>query len=80
MPYKLKSLCRSRMWMPVYWSTAVAQELRLDAGQKAHPDAPLIIEEQMRQYSDRIQVTVIWDRWSQDRCLKIEAALSCRSL
>ncbi|MGI4789989.1 MAG: hypothetical protein ACRYFS_14205 [Janthinobacterium lividum] len=42
---------------------AIAQELRLmrDDGS---PDAPMIIEEQMP-YSDRIHVTVIWDRWAE---------------
>ena len=40
---------------------AIVQELRL-AQAEGSPDAPLIIEEEAR-YSDRIHVTVIWDRW-----------------
>lgn len=40
----------------------IAQELRLQQSEGS-PDAPLIIEEESR-YTDRIHVTVIWDRWS----------------
>ena len=41
----------------------IAQELRLQQPEGS-PDAPLIIEEESR-YTDRIHVTVIWDRWAQ---------------
>ncbi len=41
----------------------IAEELRLQQPEGS-PDAPLIIEEEAR-YTDRIHVTVIWDRWSQ---------------
>lgn len=40
---------------------AIAQELRL-MRPDGSADAPLIIEEQIRR-SNRIHVTVIWDRW-----------------
>ena len=40
---------------------AIAQELRL-MRPDGDPDAPLIIEEQIR-LTDRIHVTVIWDLW-----------------
>lgn len=59
MPYKLIPAVEPAV-DPAYVD-AIAQELRL-----MRPDgdfnAPLIIEEQTRQ-SDRIHVTVIWDRW-----------------
>lgn len=42
---------------------AIAQELRLEQAEGS-PDAPLIIEEDAP-YSERIHVTVIWDRWAQ---------------
>ena len=45
---------------PVYVD-AIAQELRL-MRPDGDPEAPLIIEEQMR-LTDRIHVTVIWDLW-----------------
>lgn len=42
---------------------AIAQELRLEQAEGL-PDSPLIIEEDAP-YSERIHVTVIWDRWAQ---------------
>lgn len=42
---------------------AIAQELRLEQAE-GPPDAPLIVEEDAP-YSERIHVTVIWDRWAQ---------------
>lgn len=41
----------------------IAQELRLQQPE-GPPDAPFIIEEESL-YTDRVHVTVIWDRWSQ---------------
>ena len=61
MPYKKFSL--SRPVIDPSLVEAIAQELRLGQAEGA-PDAPLIIEEDAP-YSDRIHVTVIWDRWGQ---------------
>jgi len=43
-------------------AATLAEELRLQQPD-GPPDAPLIIEEQMR-FTDRIHVTVIWDLWA----------------
>lgn len=61
MPYKLIHAAEPEL-DPLYVD-AVAQELRLMRSDGS-PDAPLIIEEQIRR-SNRIHVTVIWDRWAQ---------------
>lgn len=59
MPYRLIPAVEPSL-DPAYVD-AIAQELRL-MRPDGSPDAPLIIEEQTR-HSDRIHVTVIWDRW-----------------
>lgn len=59
MPYKLVP-AMVPAFDPAYVD-AIAQELRL-MRPDGDPDAPLIIEEQMR-LTDRIHVTVIWDLW-----------------
>ena len=59
MPYKLIPAAEPTI-DPVYVD-AIAQELRLMRPDGSF-DAPFIIEEQTR-HSDRIHVTVIWDRW-----------------
>ena len=61
MPYKKISL--SRPVVDPLLVKAITQELRLEQAEGS-PDAPLIIEEDAP-YSDRIHVTVIWDRWAQ---------------
>ncbi len=60
MPYKLIPAPEPKL-DPAYVD-AVAQELRLMRSDGS-PDAPMIIEEQMRR-SSRIHVTVIWDQWA----------------
>ena len=61
MPYKKIPLAKPET-NPLFVE-AIAQELRL-AQAEGLPDAPLIIEEDAP-YSERIHVTVIWDRWAQ---------------
>ncbi len=61
MPYK--KITPSRPIMDSSLVNDIAQELRLQQSEGS-PGAPLIIEEEAR-YTDRIHVTVIWDRWSQ---------------
>lgn len=60
MPYKLIRAPEPKL-DPLYVD-AVAQELRL-MRPDGSPDAPLIIEEQIRR-SNRIHVTVLWDEWA----------------
>lgn len=60
MPYKKIPLAKPET-NPIFVD-AVAQELRLMRSEGS-PDAPMIIEEQMR-HSSRIHVTVIWDGWT----------------
>ena len=59
MPYNLTPAAEPD-FDPAYVD-AIAQELRL-MRPDGDPDAPLIIEEQIR-LTDRIHVTVIWDLW-----------------
>ena len=60
MPYK--KIFSSRPVIDPSLVEAITQELRLEQAEGS-PDAPLIIEEDAP-YSDRIHVTVIWDRWA----------------
>lgn len=59
MPYKL--ITAQEPQVDPSFVDAIAQELRL-MRPDGSPDAPSIIEEQIRR-SNRIHVTVIWDRW-----------------
>ena len=61
MPYK--KISPSRPVIDPAFVEAITQELRLEQAEGS-PDAPLIIEEDAP-YSERIHVTVIWDRWAQ---------------